>query len=448
MFDGAHETLAGLGRLFAGQASSAEAERAAAHLRVCDDCRLLAAQAMEAQKTTGGLPARGPLRPFVELHEMEHASLVKWLEAQVGWAELRQLSTKARRERVRLARALHTSSFLETLADAAAATDDLDEAEEVSYLALLVAQQLPSPAFPVELKNDLCAECCAEIANARRRLAKWPAARDALTKANAYAERGSLSGFAQGKVLLMAGGLEDDLGNPEEAVSLLRQAEKLFAATGQQVLRSKALVRLAYILADRDPSQGLGVVLQALPIIPQTYPRLLLSAETVRIECLLSLGLPHEALLRFHQLKELNDQFHEPYIQLRRRFCAGRILEHLGRPEWAECLFQEAIAGDLENGLLKDFFLDLVYVLGFHLRRGSVREAIAVCRRAADELTLAGDAEEGSGEAAREQMRVVWRRLADALERGAVEVGAVIVMRNYIKANWRTPATEPPSFRR
>lgn len=448
MFDGSHETLAGLGRLFAGQASPAEAERAAAHLRVCGECRLLAAQAMETQKGSGGLPARGPLRPFVELHEMEQASLGKWLEAQAAWAELRPLSTKARRERVRLARSLHTSSFLEILLESSAAADSPEEAEELSYLALLVAQQLPSPAFPVELKNDLCAECCAEIANARRRLAKWTAARTALDKARAYEERGSRSGVVEGKVLCMAGIVEDDLGNVAQAAILLRRGIELFERTGQAFLQSKALVRLAYALVNPDPGEGLRVAEQALALIPPDNPRLVWFAEIARVDCLLFLGSPQEALRRFHRLNGLHGQFHEPYIQLRRRFCAGRILEHLGRPERAESLFQEVIAGDLEHGLLKDFFLDLVYLLGFHLRRGCVPEAIAVCRRAADELTLADDAEEGSGGAAREQMRAVWRRLADALEQGAVELGATLVMRNYIKAHWRTPATEPPSFRR
>jgi tetratricopeptide (TPR) repeat protein len=446
MLDGAHETLDRLVHLFAGQAAPAEVERAAAHLRSCSDCRLLAAQAMEAQRS-GGLPSRGPLRPFVELHEMEQASLAKWLEAHAAWAELRQLSTKARRERVRLARSLHTSSFLETLVAAAATTDDPGEAEELSFLALLVAQQLPSPAFPVELKNDLCAECCAEIANARRRLAKWPAARDALAKASAYAERGSKSDVVEGKVLCMVAILEDDLGNVEVAASHLRRAALLFERAGHTFLRSKALARLAYVLADQDPAEALSIVEQALAMIPQNNPRLTWVAEIIRVNCLLSVGSPQAALARFHALTDLHEQFHEPYIQLRRRFTAARILEHLERPKLAESLLQEVIAGDLENGLLKDFFLDLVYLLGFHLRRGAVHEAVAVCRRAADELTLADDAEEGSGEAAREQMRIVWRRLAEAVERGAVEVGAAIVMRNYIKAHWRTPATEPPSFR-
>jgi tetratricopeptide (TPR) repeat protein len=96
----------------------------------------------------------------------------------------------------------------------------------------------------------------------------------------------------------------------------------------------------------------------------------------------MALGAPQEALLRFYGLKALYEQFREPFIQLRRRFTAARLLENLGRTQKAERLFQEVIAADLEHGLVKDFFLDLAYLFGFFLRSGQLPQAIAVCRRA------------------------------------------------------------------
>ncbi|HEY0514211.1 MAG TPA: hypothetical protein VGH73_20070, partial [Thermoanaerobaculia bacterium] len=182
MFEESHEDLEGLRRLFAGQASPFEAERAAVHLMSCRECWLLASRVIAAQKAGGGIAAQGPLRSLIDLHEMEQARVGEWLEAQAAWAELRSLSPKARRDKVRLTRALHTLAFLEVLLKEGASGAPADS-EEIFYLALLVAGQLPSSEFSVEFKNDLCAECCAELANARRRLAKWPAARDALKKA-------------------------------------------------------------------------------------------------------------------------------------------------------------------------------------------------------------------------------------------------------------------------
>jgi tetratricopeptide (TPR) repeat protein len=445
MFEELHENLEGLRRVFTDEASPVEAERVAAHLTGCRECWLLATRAMAGHKTTGGIAIPGPLRPLVDLYEMEQTRLEEWLEAQAIWTEVRSLSPKAKRDKVRLTRSLHTLSFLEALLEEGGAAGAPAESEELFYLALLVAGQLPSPRFSVDLKNDLCAECCAEIANARRRSAKWGAARDALKKGAEYARNGSTNGVAEGKLLCVVGALEDDLGNSEEAVGILRQAAGLFEAAAQGFLRSRTFVQLAYILVDVNPAESLQVAEQALSLIPADYPRLVWFAETIRINGLIALGAPHEALLRFNALKVLYEQFREPVIQLRRRFTAARILEHLGRTQRAESLFQEVIASDLEHGLVKDFFLDLVYLLGFYLRRGQTADAIALCRRAGQELSLLED-EEGSGETARDQMREVWRSLEEEVRKGTVGLGATTVLRNYIKAHWRTPASEPPSF--
>ena len=246
-------------------------------------------------------------------------------------------------------------------------------------------------------------------------------------------------------MLCVAGALEDDLGNSEEAAETLRRAAGLFRAAGQIFYRSRTFVQLAYILVDLDPAESLRVVEQALSLIPEDNPRLVLFAGGIKIHCLVTLGAPQEALLRFNALKGLYEQFREPIIQLRRQFTGARILEHLGRAQRAERLLQEVIASDLEHGLVKDFFLDLVYLLGFYLRRGQTPEAIALCRRAGQELSLLED-EEGSGETARDQMREVWRSLEEEVRKGTVGLGATTVLRNYIKAHWRTPASEPPAF--
>ena len=126
---------------------------------------------------------------------------------------------------------------------------------------------------------------------------------------------------------------------------------------------------------------------------------------------------------------------------------AARLLEYLGRPQKAERLFQEVIAADLEHGLVKDFFLDLAYLFGFFLRAERLPEAIAVCHRATEELFLL-EREDESGEPAREQMQMVWQRLEEGVKRGTVELGATTVLRNYIKAHWQRPASEPPSFQK
>ncbi len=442
MFEEAHESLDVLRRVFAGDASPVEAERVAAHLPGCRECWLLANRAIAMQKAHGEIASQGPLRPLIELHEMEQVRLEEWLEAHAAWTELKPLPPKARRDKIRLTRTLHTPSFLEVLLEASASASSA-ESEEFYYLALLIAQQLPAPRVSVELKNDLCAECCAEIANARRRLGKWTAARDALSKGNEYAKNGSKNGVAEGKVLCVVGALEDDLGNTEEGATILRRAVELFEGSAQTFLLSRTLTQLAFILVNDYPEEGLRVIEQALAQIPPNNPRLILFAETAKIDCLIGIGAPQEALIRFKSIKALQEQFREPYIQVRRRFTAAKILEKLGRTKKAAALFQEVIADELEHGLVKDFFLDLVYLFGFHLRRGQTSEAIAVCHRASQELSLL-DNEEGSSEPAREQMRMVWQKLEEEVRKGNVELGAISVLRKYVRSHWRFPASDPP----
>jgi hypothetical protein len=206
---------------------------------------------------------------------------------------------------VRFSRSLHTTAFLEVLLEEGAGSVPPEQSEEFFYLALLVAAQLPSPTFSVELKNDLCADCCAEIANARRRLAKWPGARDALQKASKYLEKGKKDGIVEAKMHCMAAALDFDLGNIAEARRRLLRAIDLFETTSQIFLRSKALAQLAYLLVDIESAESLRVIDLCLSLIPPDNPRLVVFAESIKIDCLMALGAPSEALLRFYGLKNL-----------------------------------------------------------------------------------------------------------------------------------------------
>ncbi len=441
----AHENLEDLRRLFAGGGAPDEAERTASHLAGCRPCWLLAVRAMAAEKARGTLVLPGPLRSVADLHESEEARLEDWLDAYAAWAGVRSLGQKARRDKVRLTRSLHSLAFVGVLIAEGTESASPAESEEFFHLALLVASQLPSPTFSVEFKNDLCADCCAEIGNARRRLAKWPAARDALEKAEKYVARGRKGGVVQGKVLWRKAVLEVDVGNIAEARGFLRRAIDIFEAAAQPLLRSHALAQLAFALVDFEPAESLELIEECLSSMPPGNPRLFVFAESIKIDCLMVLGAPEEALLRFSDLTPLYAQFREPFIQLRRRFTAARLLEHLGRPHKAERLFEEVIAADLEQGLVKDYFLDLAYLFGFFLRRGQMSDATAVCRRAREEFSLL-DSEEGSPESARDQMRMVWQQLEESVKSGTIEAGAPTILRTYIRAHWQRPAAEPPSF--
>ena len=243
--------------------------------------------------------------------------------------------------------------------------------------------------------------------------------------------RGSGMPTVEGKVLSVLAAVEGDLGNPKKAVEILRKAVRLFEIASNSPLVNRTLVQIAYILADADESlEALRVIDHALTIIHPTDLRLILLAESIRVNCLLGLGASREALIRFHALGELYDQFSDSFLQLRRRFISARILEDLGYFRKAEKIYSDVIAGDLEHGLVKDFFLDLVYLFGAFLRRGQTGDALAVCRRAIQDTSLLQEVE-GTSAAACDQMRTLWMKLEKGIEQGTIGLGAVAVMRDY-----------------
>jgi hypothetical protein len=45
-------------------------------------------------------------------------------------------------------------------------------------------------------------------------------------------------------------------------------------------------------------------------------------------------------------------------------------------------------------------------------------------------------------------MRIVWRSLEEEVRKGTIDLGAPMVLKNYIKAHWRIPASDPPFFKK
>ena len=79
-------------------------------------------------------------------------------------------------------------------------------------------------------------------------------------------------------------------------------------------------------MLDTEPAESLRIIEQCLALIPPENPRLVVFAESIKIDCLMALGAPQEALLRFYGLKALYEPFREPFIPLRPRCTAARLL--------------------------------------------------------------------------------------------------------------------------
>ncbi len=211
------------------------------------------------------------------------------------------------------------------------------------------------------------------------------------------------------------------------------QAAARFTECGAPRSAAKSTIQAAYVYLDVAPTKTLEFLKLADPMIPAMDRRLGMFAESIRVDALVTIGAAREAMRRFEMLGELYEQFGDPFVQLRRRFTAGRLLEAIGRYEKADKLFNQVIAADLEQRSNKSFFLDLVYLLGSNVRRGDLSGAVSACERALAAISILD-----LDDASKAQMRDLWNGLLRHLRLGAAGIEIIMKARQFIKTQWRT----------
>jgi len=432
----AHLTAEDLKTLEAGEPTMALAD----HLFACTSCWRQACEVLArvdlgklSQSLRESLITREPRRSaLLERYRLEQDRLEGDLAAQEGVAKVRSRKRKQRKEYVARTKRYHTRhSVLGMLAEARAANAPY-EGEEWADLALVGCYQIIE--LPEAEKADLLGECYSEIAGARRRSARWQLAREAVKQGREHHAKGTGSRLVEGHLLMVEGCIEGDLGFLEKAESLLTSAAESFLLAGTPKWAAKATIQIAYVVLDVSPERTVDFLGRAESLIPQAERRLAMFAESIRVDALITLGFTREAMRRFAFLTELYDQFGDPFIQLRRRFTAGRLLEAVGRFEEADILFNDVIAADLDQRSNKSFFLDLVYLLDSYIRRGDILGAMGACEKALDAITVLD-----IDDVAQKQMRDVWAGLRERIQAGGgANLKIILKARRFIKTQWRT----------
>lgn len=96
------------------------------------------------------------------------------------------------------------------------------------------------------------------------------------------------------------------------------------------------------------------------------------------------------------------------------------------------------IADAFDREAYREAFLDLLYLVGVHLRQGATERPVADCRQAIERLDFFG--------LGHEQLRTVWAQLGEAAMRRAIRLEALAEVRQFLKAHWKIPAATPPRF--
>lgn len=426
-------------RILGGEGGAREAEKAAEHIVSCDRCRALAGTLVaELRAQRPDLRVAGALQLVFDLIERERQWGVESLAAMAEWADLRHLpSRRGQRDRVRLTKACHTLAFFNLVLGELKEEHSWEEAEFLAGLAILSGEGMSQRRQIAQASHhDLQAEIWTAVANARRRAAEWKRAHQALANAERYLKEGTGDPRLEAGLLSITASTLADQGQASQALDSLERCRAIYEGLSEWALLARALVQTANVLESIDPAKGLAALDRAVPLIPGDDSYLKLLAELLRVECLIGVGKPSEALQVFRRCSRLLVANPRARMRIRGRFIGAKLLDAIGFRQQAERLFDEVVNGDVEHELYKDAFLDLLYLYEFHMQAGDLEKAARVCRRALTDSALSA--------VAHEQLQALWTQLLDAAQRQAISQDLLRDLRRYLSVHWKHPAVTPP----
>ncbi len=404
-----HLGLEAIRRILRGDIGSQEAETAVEHIVSCDRCRALAGTLVDDLDAAGARPAkREPLQLLFDLIDRERRWGVEPLTAIAEWAELRRLSRRSQRDRVRLTKACRTISFFRLVLSELREEPSWEEAEFLAGLALLSVEAMRQRQQITEASShDLQAEVWTAVASTRRRAIQWERAHQALANAERHLKEGTGEPRLKAGLLSTRASTLADEGHVPQALDALEESKAIYDGLSEWALLARTLLQQANILAGTEPAKGLAALDRAIPLIPPDDPYLMLLAELLRVECLIEVGKPGEALQVYRRCSHRSATYPQVRVRIRGRFTGARLLDALGFKQQAERLFGEVIDRDVEHELYKDAFLDLFYLYERSMKAGDFEKAARVCRKALTDSVLSA--------VAHEQIRALWTQLLDAV---------------------------------
>jgi tetratricopeptide (TPR) repeat protein len=425
-------------RILKGEGGAQESEKAAEHITSCERCRTEAGTLIdELRAASPGLQGEGPLRLVFGLIDRERQWGVDALVALAEWAELRRLpNRRGQRDRVRMAKACHTLAFFDLLLGELKEAPSWEDAEFFAALALLSVEAMSQRKLTRIATSDLQAKVWTAVANARRRAAEWKKARQALANAERLLRGGTGDPLLEAERLSILGSTLADEGQASQALDALETCRTIYDGLSEWALLARTLIQMANILVGTEPAKSLQALDHASPLIPAEDSYLMLLAELLRVECLIEVRKPSEALRVYKRCARLLIANPRIRMRLRGKFTSARLLDALGFKPQAERLFDEVVDGDIEHELYKDAFLDLLYLYGVHMEAGNLEKAARVCRRALTDSALVA--------IAHDQLRTLWTQLLEAAQRRAIRQDLLKDLRRYLSVHWKHPAAQAP----
>lgn len=210
-------------------------------------------------------------------------------------------------------------------------------AEDLTFLALQVAEALEGRHHGGALLQDLRARAWGYIGNARRVYGDFPAAEQAFQNAAEHHQLGTGDPLIEARLLTLRGSLRRHQERFTEAAKLLIQARTIYERAGESHWRGRTLLCHAFALVEAGDAQEAAALLEKAfaEVDFEREPHLRISAKSTAIHTLLALGKLEEAAVQLTELRQLTAEHGGDLDTLREEWLAGKVALALGQNEEA-----------------------------------------------------------------------------------------------------------------
>jgi tetratricopeptide (TPR) repeat protein len=269
--------------------------------------------------------------------------------------------------------------------------------------------------------------------NCRRLAADFPGSTKAIEEARHYLSQGTGDPGLEAGLLSIHCSLCADLGDFEKALDYGRRAVEIFRELEDwQAVAHNAVKEAGGLLAACRPAEAIERAHFALERMPPHEIRLQVLAKLIRVESLIILERPLEAIPDFNEAQSLSAQA-DPATRLRVAHCQARLLDGLDRVRESEKLFRKTVKAFFDQELYKQAFLTLLTLFECLCRRGALGKAAALCEEAIAATSQAGSA-------CNEQIRRAWEELLAVVRVRQLSESELIQARQYLVRNWSVAA--------
>jgi tetratricopeptide (TPR) repeat protein len=261
---------------------------------------------------------------------------------------------------------------------------DARAGEELARLALRLADLLDAERIGPRIIEDLRCRGWSLVGNALRVLSDLRAAEEALATADLHLRHGTGDRLELARLLTCKASLRRYQRRYAEAGSLLRRAAAMALEVGDGQLAGEVMVLQAIVCKQvGEPVQAIELLRQAGELIDaEADPRLALAARHNLIDLLVEQGRMMEAQALLARSRDIYRRHAEPRMLLRLLWVEGKISYGMGQlPEAAELLGRVRV-GFIEQGLGYDAAIASLDLAAVCARLGHTSEV----RRLAEEM--------------------------------------------------------------